>query len=138
MSEQKPKFHRWFHNFLIYFALWAYGLVAVIQGIVEIIFATENSVWYQTAVVIFAVLLMLVGLFAIVTRYSLAAFSPSAPRQLLILGLAAAAVLAVIHFLLYSQGDDESTDRLYAAGLLALWGIAVYRYYRARPYLFEP
>ena len=138
MSEQNPKFHPWFHKFLTHFALWAFAAVAVIQSIREIFHANENGASNYTGIVIFSVLLMLVGLFAVVVRFDLAAFRPRAAVELLILCLAAAAALFALHCLLDIDGGDEGMPRVITAGILTLWGIALYRYYHQRPYLFEP
>ena len=138
MSEQQtPKFHQWFHNFLIYFALWAYGLVAVIQGFLDIHFVSENGVHPGWPIIALAVLLMLAGVFTIKVRYDLAAFRPQAPKELLIVCLAAAAILAIIDLLLDSFGDDTLGRRLYSAAIIAIWGFVLYRYYNQRPYLFR-
>lgn len=138
MSEQQtPKFHPWFHKFLINFALWAYGLIAVIQGIREIHFVDENAVQPGWPIIALAILLMLVGVFTIKTRYDLAAFRPQAPKELLIVCLAAAAIVALIALLMDQFGADDPGHRLYFAGILAIWGFVLYRYYHDRPYLFE-
>ena len=34
MSEQQPKLHKYFHNFMIYFAMWAYAALAILYGMV--------------------------------------------------------------------------------------------------------
>ena len=137
MSEQNPRFHPWFHKFLTQFALWAFAAIAVIQGIREIVSANENGASNYTGIIVFAILLMLAGLFAVVTRFDLAAFRPRAPKELLILCLAAAAALAALHFMLDIDGGDEGMPRMVMAGILTLWGVALYRYYHQRPYLFE-
>lgn len=131
MSEQKqPKFHPWFHKFMIYFALWAFPVIGVLYGIRCIAFAVENSAYYRTLDIIACVLLIGVSLFGIKVRFDLAAFRQGALKEMLIAFLAAAAVLAVMHFLYYLPGDEDNLAKLQAAGWLAVWGFGVYRYYK--------
>ena len=137
MSEQNPKFHPWFHKFMVWFALWAYAAFAVIAGIREIVSANENGASNYTGIIIFAVLLILAGLFAVVVRFDLAAFRPRAPKEMLILCLATAGILVVLHFLLDIDGGDEQLERIKVAGFLAVWGFGVFQYYSQRKYLFE-
>lgn len=137
MSEQKPAFHKWFHSALIHFFLWAFALAAVIQGFLDIHFVNENSVDPAWPIIVLAVGLMLAGAFTVKVRFDLAAFRPQAPKELLFVCLAAAAILAAIDLLLDSFGDDSLGRRIVPAGIVALWGIALYRYYHDRPYLFE-
>ena len=68
MSNTQPKFHEWFHKFVIYFALWAFPLIGVIEGIRYILFASENSVSCKGIVIILSVLLILASLFCIKVR----------------------------------------------------------------------
>ena len=138
VSEQKPKFHKWFHNFLIYFALWAYALVAMIQGFLEIQFVVQNDPsfggWF---VIVLAVLLMLVGAFLIKVRFDLAKFRPQAPMEMLVACIAAAVLLVLIGAMLYWAQADDFGNRLYYAVVVTVWGLVLYRYYNERPYLFE-
>ena len=97
MNEQSPKFHRWFHNFLIYFAMWAFPLFGIAYGVRYILFARENSVSWEALVILLAVMLILLSLFAVRVRFDLAAFRAAAPRELLGVCLAAAAVIFLIH-----------------------------------------
>ena len=85
VNKQQPKFHKWFHGFLIYFALWAFPLFGVAYGVYYIDFAQENAVRYMPLVIILAVLLILVSLFTIKVRFDLAAFRPAAPKLLVLL-----------------------------------------------------
>ena len=137
MTEQTPKFHPWFHKFLINFALWAYALIAVISGIREIIFANENGVQSAFIIYILAGILIAIGLFTIKVRYDLAAFRPQAPKELLWICLAAAADLLLIYWWLDSTGASEDKKRLFYAVILVCWGISLSRYYLQRPYLFK-
>lgn len=136
MSEHQLKFHKWFHNFLIYFALWAFPLFGVAYGVYYINFAQENAVRYMPLVIILAVLLILVSLFTIKVRFDLAAFRPAASKELLIVCLASAAVILLIHLALYYGQAIESLRSAGDAGIFAIWGFVFYRYYNDRPYLF--
>ena len=137
MSEQKPKFHQWFHNFLIYFALWAYALLGIAFGIRDILFAQENGVQYMVPVILLSVLLIGVSAFVIKVRFDLAAFRLQAPKELLGVCLAAAVLVFLIHLLLYLPGDTDSLGRGRDAFIFAIWGFVLYRYYHDRPWLFQ-
>lgn len=137
MSERQPKFHPWFHNFLIYFALWAFPLFGIAYGIRYISFAHENAVRFEALVILLSAMLILLSLFAVKVRFDLAAFRARAPKELLGVCLAAAAVIFLIHLLLYVYGATESLGRGADALIFALWGIVLYRYYHERPYLFK-
>lgn len=137
MSEQNMKFHPKFHQFIVNFILWAYAAIAVIAGIREIVSANENGASNYAGVIVFAVLLMLVGVFAVVVRFDLAAFRGRAPVELLILSFAAAVALFGLHLMLDIDGGDEGMKRVITAVIVMLWGISLYRYYKQRPYLFE-
>ena len=137
VSEQKPKFHPWFHKFVVWFALWAYAAFAVIGGIREIVSANENGASNYTGILIFAVLLILAGLFAVVVRFDLAAFRARAPKEMLILCLATAVILVALHFLLDIDGGDDQFKRIETGAIVAIWGFGVFQYYNQRKYLFE-
>jgi len=135
MNEQSPKFHRWFHNFLIYFAMWAFPLFGIAYGVRYILFARENNVSWEALVILLAVMLILLSLFAVRVRFDLAAFRAAAPRELLGVCLAAAAVIFLIHLLLYQSGAIEKMRGAGDAGIFAIWGVVLYRYYHERAYL---
>ena len=135
-QEQNTKFHRYFHNFLIYFALWAYALVAVISGIREIIFGEENNVEGAVIIYILGGILIAIGLFTIKVRFDLAAFRPKAPEELLGVCLAAAADILLLYLWYDYTGADDNRKRLLYVVVLVCWGISLYRYYKQRPYLF--
>lgn len=137
MSEQNMKFHPKFHKFIVNFALWAYAAIAVIAGIREILSANENGASNYAGVIVFAMLLILAGAFAVVTRFDLAALRSRAPAELLILCLATAVALFGLHCMLDVDGGDEGMKRVISAVIVMLWGISLWRYYRQRPYLFE-
>jgi len=136
MSEQPPKLHGYFHKFMIWFAMWAYALMAVIAGARDIMFAYDNRAHFEALVIIMGVLLIALGAFIVKVRFDLAAFRRNAPKELLIVCVAAAAIMAILHFLLTLYGDDDNSHRLSYALIFACWGIALYRYYNARSDLF--
>ena len=136
-KEQNPKFHRYFHNFLICFALWAYALIAVISGVREIISAEENGVQSVFIIYILGGFLIAIGLFTFKVRFDLAAFRPKAPAELLGVCLAAAADILLIYWWLDYTGADDDKKRLLYVVVLVCWGISVYRYYHQRAYLFK-
>lgn len=137
MSEkQPPRLHVWFHNFLIYFAMWAYAAIAVIAGIRNIDYAYQDRAHFEILIIILGVLLILLGLFVVKVRFDLARFKRGTPRELLIVCVAAAVIMAILHFLWTVYGDDDHSHRLSYAVIFACWGIALYRYYNDRNDLF--
>lgn len=137
MNETEPKFHEWFHKFLIYFAMWAFPLLGVIEGVRYIIFAEENGADNQVFIIIFSVLLILASLFCIKARFDLAAFRRIAVKEFLWVCLAAAACIFLINFILEQGGAIEDMSKGWSGLIVAVWGIACYRYYSARLYLFK-
>lgn len=137
MSEQQPKFHPWFHKFLIWFALWAYALFAILYGVRNILSAVENGVEYLPLVILLNALLILLGLFTVLARFDLAAFRPRAPKELLGICLGAAAIVLLLQGVRHLSGEDVDGSRLFSAVIFACWGIALYRYYNDRQYLFR-
>lgn len=136
MSDQQPKLHGYFHKFMIWFAMWAYALMAVIAGASDIMFAYENRAHFEVLVIIMGVLLIALGVFIVKVRFDLAAFRRNTPKELLIVCLAAAAIMVILHFLLTFYGDDDNSHRLTYAFIFGCWGIALYRYYNDRRHLF--
>lgn len=139
MTQQQPKFHEWFHKFLIYFALWALSAFAILYGAKFIMSGVENGYHGTelTLLIIVNALLIAAGLFTIKARFDLAAFRGIAPKELLIASVAAAALCLANYWVEDIAGDDFNRSLLSTALILACWGIAVYRYYRDRPYLFK-
>ena len=137
--DKKVKFHRWFHNFLVNFATWAFGAFAILFGIQYIFEAKMNG--YSGSefimIVIVNVLLIAVGLFTIKTRFDLAGF-----RSVALMGLPgvciAGAVVCLANCLVADMvGDDINRRLLSTAFILICWAIALYRYYHERAYLFS-
>ena len=137
MVERQPKFHEWFHKFMIYFAMWAFPLVGVIEGIRYIHFAVENSVSNKVIIIILSVLLVLASLFCIKARFDLATFKRIAIKEILWVCLTAAATVFLINFLMEQNGDIDDLRRAWGGLIVAVWGIAVYRYYNERAYVFK-
>ncbi len=137
MNESQPKFHEWFHKFLIYFALFAFPLVGVIEGIRYILFAVENNAECKIIVIILSVLLLLTSLFCIKVRNDLAAFRQIAVKEILWVCLAAGLFIFLINFALDQDGAIDDMSRGWSGLIVAVWGFAVYRYYNARLYLFK-
>ena len=71
MSEQQPKFHPYFHKFMIYFALWMFAAFAVLFGIKLIYNGIENG--YRdmelTLLIVVNALLIVLGLFTVKVRF---------------------------------------------------------------------
>ena len=140
MKEQQPKFHEWFHKFLIWFALWMMAAFAILNSLRYIMRHKENG--YQgmelAMIVIVNGLTILVGLFIVKVRFDLAAFREKAPVELLGAFLSWAALNLINWWVTESIGNDEGDRSLIvSAFILACWGIAVYRYYHDRGYLFD-
>lgn len=137
MIERQPKFHEWFHKFMIYFAMWVFPVIGVIEGIRYIGFAVENSVSNKGIIIILSVALILASLFCIKARFDLAAFRRVAIKEILWVCLAAGATVFLINFLMEQNGDIDDMRKGWSGLIVAVWGIAVYRYYNERGYVFK-
>ena len=137
MNETQPKFHEWFHKFVIYFALWAFPLIGVIEGIRYIIYAEENNADGKIILFILSILLILASLFCIKARFDLAAFRRIAVKELLWVFLAAGALVFLINFLMEQSGAIEDMRKGWNGLIVAVWGFALYRYYNERSGLFK-
>ncbi len=139
MTEQQPKFHKWVHNFLIYFFMWACAAFAVLYGIKYIYLGQMNG--YNglelALLVIVNALLILTGLFTVKARYDLAAFRRNAPAEILGVCIAGAVLCLANYWIKDYVGDDLNRSLITTAVLLVFWGVTLFRYYRSRPYLFE-
>ncbi len=137
MTEQRrPKYPKWFHNFMIFFFLWAFAAFAVLFGVRFIRDALENGSSALVLRIIVNALLIGVGLFAVKVRFDMAAYREKAPVEVLILCLAAAALCLANYWVDDISGEDRRSHLLSTAGILALWGIGVYRYLRSVPDVF--
>ena len=137
MNQGQPKFHEWFHKFMTCFAMWVFPLIGVIEGIRYIGFAVENSVSNKGIIIILSVALILASLFCIKARFDLAAFRRVAIKEILWVCLAAGATVFLINFLMEQNGDIDDMRKGWSGLIVAVWGIAVYRYYNERGYVFK-
>ena len=96
MSEQQPKLHKYFHNFMIYFAMWAYAALAILYGIRHILSVLENGASHMALDIILSVLLIVVGIITIKARFDLAAFRAIAIKELLGTCIAAAVIFLLV------------------------------------------
>ena len=139
MSEQQPKFHEWFHKFLINFFMWACAAFAILYGVRFIYSGIENGYSGIDLVLLIAVnaLLIALGIYTIKVRFDLAAFREKAPKELLGICIAGAVLCLANYWVEDISGDDFNRSLLSTAGILVCWGFVLYRYYNERPYLFK-
>ena len=135
--SQQPKYSKGFHNFLIYFGLWAYAFVAVFAGGRYIYHATGNDPEFKVLIIILGILLIALGFFIVKVRFDLAAYREKAPKELLFVCLAAAALVLFYQLLMHFSGEDTSRGSIGAAVIFVLWGVAFYRYFKERMELFK-
>ena len=115
----------WFHQFLIWFALFAFAAFYVYTGVRNISYAYQDRHEFEIVIIILSVAMILLALCLIKVRFDLAAFRDGAPKELLIVMLALAGVSLV------SLLIPDSYDTSYLMALLpACWGVACYRYYQ--------
>ena len=138
MSEQLSGMHKWFHNFMIYFALWAFAAFAILFGIRFIASGVENGYegFERVMLIIVNALLILLGLFAVKARFDLAALRRRAPKELLGICVAGAVLCLANYWVEDIAGDDFNRALIPTALILACWGIALYRYYKQRASIF--
>lgn len=76
---------KWFH-FLIYFALFVAAFVNIINGLVAIAFAgsSTTAAGMKPILIIYAVIMFAMSIYAIVVRFFLAKFKSNAPTMLYI------------------------------------------------------
>ncbi len=132
MSEKRDILHPWFHKFMIYFALWAYGAFAIISGIRHIFYVTENGASHATLDIILSVLLIILGLFIFKTRFDLAALREKVIWEITAACVAAALISLAFHWVEDISGDDCYQGCIPKTIIFACWGIALNRYYRER------
>ena len=101
------------------------------------ILITDNTVLRLFCNSVMYALLILLGLFTVLARFDLAAFRPRAPKELLGICLGAAAIVLLLQGVRHLSGEDVDGSRLFSAVIFACWGIALYRYYNDRQYLFR-
>ena len=139
MTEKKVKFHKWFHKFLVNFAMWAFGAFAILFGI-QYIFEAKMDGYSGSEfmmIVIVNVLLIAVGLFTIKTRFDLAGFRSVALTELPGVCIAGAVLCLAKCLVADMIGEDINRSLFTTAFILICWAIALYRYYHERAYLFS-
>ena len=150
LSSQEPSM-KW-HQFLIYFALWASAVMAVLNGARLLTGSHYGSeevtkqvyTYYEglkSADTFFGVLLMGLAAYLIYTRFQLAGFKKGAPQKLLIayglnLALNVGYILTVSNVTKLSMSElmDSSTSSGIVISIAML--IANYLYYQKRAHLF--
>ncbi len=139
INSNTPKFHQWFHQFLIYFALFALGILVILVGARNILYVYENG-YGAPEMPLSAVingLMIAAGCLMIKARFDLAAFRESAPREILIAFVAAGILTFGNIYLENLVGDELTGGSLITAVVFICWGISVYKYYADRTYLFH-
>lgn len=138
MNEQQPKFHPWFHNFIIYLALWVLALFALILGIRHGWMALADGFGGIESLLQFVICALLVatGVVTIKLHFDLAAFRTIALKEMIIATVAGVAACLVSFLINYFVIGDNYMSQIPSAIFIAAWGLSVYRYYNARPYLF--
>lgn len=139
MTENRAKFHQWFHNFLVNFAMWAFGAFAILYGI-RFIFDAKIDGYSGSdflMIVIVNVLLIAVGLFTFKTRFDLADFRLIAVKELPGVCIAGAAVCLANCWVADMIGEEINRRLLSTAFILICWAFTLYRYYHEREYLFN-
>ncbi len=130
------------HKFLIYFALWASGIMSIINGI-SIIRSGASFMQYSQlesfgpAFMLIGAAAFAVGVFVIYVRFQLAGFRRGAPKKLLI----AYGVTLVINLasMLVVASMDYGSDAASSAGSIAgsvVFLIICWKYYANRAALF--
>ena len=138
MSEKKQQYSKFFHGFMIYFAMWAFAAFAILYGIKFIYEGQMNG--YEgfdlVMLIIVNALLIGLGLFAIKVRFDLAGYKEKAPKEILWICIIGAVLCLANYWVEDIAGDDFNRSLLSTAFILAIWGIGVYRYYRLHADLF--
>ncbi len=139
MTDKKVRLHQWFHNFLVNFALWAFGAFAILYGIRFIYEAKMDGYSGSEFMMIVSVniLLIAVGLFTFKTRFDLADFRLIALKELPGVCIASAVVCLVNCQVANVIGYDMNRRLMFTAFILICWAFGLYRYYHEREYLFR-
>ncbi len=139
MTDKKVRLHQWFHNFLVNFALWAFGAFAILYGIRFIYEAKMDGYSGSEFMMIVSVniLLIAVGLFTFKTRFDLADFRLIALKELPGVCIAGAVVCLVNCQVANVIGYDMNRRLMFTAFILICWAFGLYRYYHEREYLFR-
>ena len=139
MTDKKVRLHQWFHNFLVNFALWAFGAFAILYGIRFIYEAKMDGYsGSEFMMVVFVnILLIAVGLFTFKTRFDLADFRLIALKELPGVSIAGAVVCLVNCQVANVIGHDMNRRLIFTAFILICWAFGLYRYYHEREHLFR-
>ena len=137
MSEKQPKFHEWFHKFLVYFALWAYALFAIVYGVRAIWETLENEPGCMPLFIFLGALMIALGLYIVKVRFDLVKRRRVVVKELPAICFIAAAIMAMKMIGNEMIAEDTSKGTIFALIIFACWGIALYRYYKERAYLFQ-
>lgn len=139
MNNNTPKFHKWFHDFLVYFALIGFGVLAILSGAKNILDVYGNG--YKgmefILVAITNVFMIASGILMIKARFDLAAFKKGASNTIWIACGLLGAVFFVNHLLESKIGDDLIGANIGMGVIFIIWGFAISEYYSARSYLFR-
>lgn len=139
-TEPQPPM-KW-HNFLIYFSLWAAAILNIGNGVAGLVRlssvsteALKQAPWLFAVLVAVCVVPIGLGALLIVTRFKLAAYKASGPKML----VALCAVLVVLGLIALVLGMIAEAVDLELIGEL-VWDstylVLNYIYYKKRAYLF--
>ena len=135
-EKKKNEYKMWFHNFMIYFVIWAFAVLAAAFGVRGISDSIQNGMRHTTLFVIAWGLLIADAVYLVKVRFDMAGFRQNAPKELLIAGLAGAGILLLIQGLVYISAEDVYARDVESALIIALWTIGVYRYVNMHQNLF--
>ena len=131
------KLNKPFHYFLICFALWAYGLLAIFYGLKNIKDMIWGSFGSMPVEIILSILLIIVGIDTFKACVDLASFRMKAISELRNCGYAACAIFIGFHLDELICKDECCHGCILKAILCAAWGFALYKYYGDRRHLFQ-
>ena len=151
--QQQPALPMKWYKFLIYFALFAGGILNFIQGINYItgdVYAAQSNLQVTAETVysfygnglkvvdiLFGVLLMLLGVFQIFTRFQLARYKKKAPLYINIVYGAMAGIEFLYFILTKCVGVDATLSTVIAGGIAySIVFLCNYVYFKKRKHLF--
>ncbi len=120
-----PEFPMKWHKFMIYFSLWAGGVLSILEGL-----ACFSAMGGSAVGVVLGILCIAMGAWAIYVRFQLAALRTGAPKMLMIFLIVNAAI-GLLNAL--GSGDTQSFTSVLASVAYAVWN---WRYYTSRAELF--
>ena len=136
MQTAKPDTSQYklgWHKFLIYFFLWAEGIVGISNGVQELQLAGYYGIFG-----LFGLINIALGVFAIVVRFRLAGFKKNSPKLVTLLNVIYACLNLVETLVAASIVGFENLDFYFYSGIISAIPIAVitWRYYSSRQELF--